>query len=405
MIRNIRPILSTLLRNRTGAVLVALQVAIALAVLVNAVYIVKQRVELVNRSTGIDVDNIFVVVSAGFSSHYNSDATMRDDLAWLRGLPGVKAATTINNLPLSGGGSASEYNSQPDGKGRKSAVNYFDVDEQGISALGVELASGRDFRADEIIDRKPGSSESVPMGQTIISKSVAMALFGTGDAAGRVMYDNLGKPTTVIGVIEHMQGSWLNLDQVDRVALFPVRKADSTAVYVVRADPGQRDALMRRAEDYLSTSNPSRMISYVRTLNYFRDRSYLSDRNMAIFLVAVTVLLAGVTALGIFALATFNVNVRTRQIGTRRAVGARRRDIVHHFMVENWLVTTAGVLLGCALALAIGVALSRAYELPRLDLYFLVGGVLALWALGQLAAWQPARRAATISPSVATRTI
>ena len=73
--------------------------------------------------------------------------------------------------------------------------------------------------------------------------------------------------------------------------------------------------------------------------------------------------------------------------------------------MENWLITTAGVLLGAALALAVGYSLSRAYQLPRLDLYYLVGGVVALWALGQAAAWQPARRAARISPAVATRTV
>ncbi len=54
---------------------------------------------------------------------------------------------------------------------------------------------------------------------------------------------------------------------------------------------------------------------------------------------------------------------------------------------------------------ATGYWLSLQYALPRLDLYYLVGGVLLLWAIGQLAAWQPARRAAAVSPSVATRTV
>jgi putative ABC transport system permease protein len=115
--------------------------------------------------------------------------------------------------------------------------------------------------------------------------------------------------------------------------------------------------------------------------------------------------LIAVTCLGIFALATFNVSTRTKQIGTRRAVGARRRDIIRYFMVENAMITSAGVVVGCALALGAGYWLSVQYALPRLNLYYLVGGVLALWAIGQLAAWQPARRAARVSPSVATRTV
>ena len=102
---NVRPILSALLRNRTGAVLVALQIAIALAVLVNAVYIVMQRIEKIGRPTGIDVPNIFVVSSAGFTDRYHLVPSIEEDLAYLRGVPGVIASSTANAIPLSGGGS------------------------------------------------------------------------------------------------------------------------------------------------------------------------------------------------------------------------------------------------------------------------------------------------------------
>ena len=74
---NVRPILSALLRNRTGAVLVAMQIAIALAVLVNALYIVMQRIEKVGRPTGIDVPNIFVVSSASSRVIVGSTVGMR----------------------------------------------------------------------------------------------------------------------------------------------------------------------------------------------------------------------------------------------------------------------------------------------------------------------------------------
>ena len=96
---NIRPILSALLRNRTGAVLVAMQIAIALAVLVNALYIVKQRVDKIGRPTGIDVDNMFVVAVAGFTQRFRLRASMQEDLAYLRGLPGVVAAIATNSVP------------------------------------------------------------------------------------------------------------------------------------------------------------------------------------------------------------------------------------------------------------------------------------------------------------------
>lgn len=126
---------------------------------------------------------------------------------------------------------------------------------------------------------------------------------------------------------------------------------------------------------------------------------------MAIFLTTVTALILAVTCLGIFGLTAFNVSTRTKQIGTMRAVGARKRDVITYFMTENAMILAAGILLGCILALGVGSWLSSAYDLPRLDLTYLALGVAVLAAIGQLAAWHPARRAAAVSPSVATQTI
>ncbi|MGH8258060.1 MAG: ABC transporter permease, partial [Steroidobacteraceae bacterium] len=142
-----------------------------------------------------------------------------------------------------------------------------------------------------------------------------------------------------------------------------------------------------------------------KSIEFFKDLLYREDRNMAIFLVTVTVLVVAVACFGIFGLATYNVNTRTKQIGTRRAIGARRGDIIRYFMIENGAITTAGFVLGCVLALGVGYWLSMHYQLPRLDLYYLVGGILALWGIGQLAVVQPARRAAAVPPATATRTL
>jgi putative ABC transport system permease protein len=69
------------------------------------------------------------------------------------------------------------------------------------------------------------------------------------------------------------------------------------------------------------------------------------------------------------------------------------------------MITTTGIAVGSALALGVGYWLSKQYQLPRLDLYYLVAGIPILWIIGQLAVWQPARRASAVSPSVATRTV
>jgi putative ABC transport system permease protein len=404
---NVRPILSALLRNRAGAILVSLQIAIALAVLVNALYIVVQRIEKMRRPTGIDVDNVFIVQSAGFNSRFKIMPSLAEDLAYLRGLPGVIAAGASSGVPLSSGGSSNTLVTRP-GAQSNDNINAFEIDEQGLDALGLHLVAGRNFRHDEIQPplTKTDASRFVP--ELLLSRAAAEHLFPGEDALGKRVYDSIGQAATVIGIVDPVIGSWPDSRHPDWVYFIPrtpFTDGGGPLNYWVRTQPGQRDTVMRLVESHLSTSNPDRVVYHVRTLNFFRDLTYLGDRSMGIYLASVTALLIAVTCLGIFALATFNVSTRTKQIGTRRAVGARRGDIVRYFLVENALITTAGIVAGCVLALGIGYYLSVQYALPRLDLYYLVGGVLVLWAVGQLAAWQPARRAAAVSPSVATRTV
>jgi len=400
----IRPILSALLRNRTGAVLVALQIAIALAVLVNAVYIVKQRIDLMSRPTAIDDRNIFVISSSGFTRDFDTQASMREDLAYLRSVPGIVAATPITQVPLSGGGSSTNLNSVTGQPAKGKNGNYFQFDEQGLKTLGLRLIAGRSFTTNDVLP-PAASVQTTYAPQILMSKGMAEALFPKGDALGKTVYDPDDRPMTIVGITDDMMGSWVWSDHPTWVFFTPQLPGGKDIRYLVRAEPGRRDALMRVVEEHLTKSNPNRALNYVRTLEIYKDRSYLSDRNMGIFLASVTTLLLAITSLGIFGLATFNVSTRTKQIGTRRAVGARRSDIIRYFLVENWLITTAGVVAGCIMGLAVGYWLSREYQLERIDLYYLLGGALTLWGIGLLAAWQPARRAAKISPAVAARTV
>jgi putative ABC transport system permease protein len=402
---NVRPILSALLRNRTGAVLVAVQIAIALAVLVNAAYIVVQRIGKIDRPTGLDDANILVVESRGFTERYSEVPAVRADLAWLRALDGVVAASAANTIPLSEGGTSGPLVTRPDAM-RDENYNQIELDEQGLQALGLRLVAGRNFRHEEIQAPLSATDASRFAPVIIISRELGERLFPHQNPLGRPVYDSLNQAATIIGVVDPVMGNYPHHLHPGRVAFVPRLPAVFFAVhYLVRTRPGMRDAVMPAVESHLARSNPDRVINFVRPLTYFKNLTYLPDRSMEIYLLTVTGLVIGVTCLGIFALATFNVSTRTKQIGTRRAVGARRRDIVRHFLVENALVTSSGVLIGCALALAAGYWLSLQYALPRLDLYYLVGGVLLLWTLGQLAAWYPARRAASVPPWVATRTV
>ncbi|HEX7375205.1 MAG TPA: ABC transporter permease, partial [Steroidobacteraceae bacterium] len=246
----LKPILSSLRRSPTGAILVALQIALALAIAVNSLYIITQRLERIGRDPGLDVANTFIVAFAPVGKRFNGEAAMREDIQTLRALPGVVAATTINAVPLSGGGSSTQYFSQPDQKGKSSPGNYFEVDEQGIDTLGVKLVEGRNFDASVVTKPARNSPGWVP--EVILTRAVAEELFPGQPALGKTVYDGTGNPARVIGIIEKMHGSWVTWDKVDHVVLHPVIADEQQAVYMVRAKPGQRDAVMKAAEDKLS---------------------------------------------------------------------------------------------------------------------------------------------------------
>lgn len=400
----VRPIFSALLRNKTGAFLISLQIALTLAVVANALFIIVQRLELMQRPTGMDVDNIITVASSAFTPDFDARGSIQEDLEALRALPGVRAATTINQIPLSGGGDANRYRASTDIPSHEGIVaNNYTCDEQCLDTLGVELESGRNFNASEITYIDTNSSFFSPV--VLITRALATQLFGEEDALGKVLYDGLGRGATVIGIIRQMQGAWVNWDGLERVMVRPEVMLRPYERYLIRSEPGQRDGLIPVIEKTLIDLNGERLVRRLSAHSDVVKHSYSQDRTMAIILVTVITLLITITALGIIGLATFSVNQRTRQIGIRRAIGARRMHIMRYFLVENWMITTGGIVLGCVLALAFNYWLVSEYELPRLELVYLVGGIAGLLLLGQLAVLMPARRAANIAPAIATRNV
>jgi putative ABC transport system permease protein len=122
-------------------------------------------------------------------------------------------------------------------------------------------------------------------------------------------------------------------------------------------------------------------------------------------LVAVSALLLLVTASGIVGMTMLRIAQRRKQIGVRRALGARRADIVRYFITENVLITTGGIAAGVVLAVLLNQLLVSQLELTKLPLSYVLGGALVLWMLGVAAVGGPAWRAASIPPATATRSV
>ncbi len=398
-----RPIFSAILRNKLGPILVAAQIAVTLAVLVNGIFIAHERIDLINRPTGMDVENIFQIASVGFGLDYNEQEVTRRDLETIRAMEGVIAVTPSNHTPLSGGGWGETFTAEAGRDAASTGGNIYAVDEQGVEALGLRLAAGRSYRADEIM--WPEGRLTEPVTQAIISSGLAEDVFGDEPALGKTIYLNRTDPATVIGVIEHMHGAWINWDNLDNTALIPAVQSTGRQRYLIRTEPGQRDRLMAEVETTLAKSGDQRIIRSLASMSELKRGSYEGHMATAFMLLLVSVLLIVITGLGIVGLVSFLVNQRTKQVGTRRALGAQRFHVVRYFLVENWLITSIGLTVGLALAVALNMWMVHSFEMPKLDLWLLPIGIVAIWILGLSAAFGPARRAANIPPAMATRTV
>jgi len=398
------PMVSSLMRNKTGAILVALQIAVTLAIVINSLYIIVLRVEKINRETGIDVQNVIIAYERGFGENLDQVDSITNDLKLIKSIPGVVTATVSNAVPLSGSGSGTGLRTVADETIDAVSTARYRWGEEGLDSLGVKLTRGRNFLPGEVDFILPESDPPAPP-SILVTQDLADDLFGEEDALGKTVYWGSMEPSTIVGIIGKMHGSWVGWDKLGNVVIQPGKPARSTNKFIIRVEPGMRDELMPVIEKALGESNRSRVVKAVRSLEDMAARSYRSDRGMAIILSIVIALLIGLTALVIVGLTSFHVTQRTKQIGTRRALGARRIDIVRQFILENWLITTAGAVLGTILTVMVAYWLEVSFELQRLDWRYLPVGIIALWVLSSLAVLEPARRAASVPPAVATRSV
>lgn len=403
----IGPILRTLLRNKVGALLIALQIALTMTIVVNAIFIIGERESMMARDSGIDEMDTFTVDSRGFSSDFNVQQTIKEDLRQMRSLPGVKNATQINAIPLSGGGWSNGIQTEPGEDKEDLGIAVYMVDEAGLDTLDLELILGRNFNADEIRFRD-GSEEAWPQ-SIIITQAGAKAVFpdlSLAEIVGKTIYISSNDPAEIIGIVDKLQAPWNSWDGVEYAFLSPEHIAyDNSSRYLIRAEDGMRDQAMRTVEEYLSERASERLVMDMRSFEDIRQESYSRDDAMIKILSIVMVTLVIITGMGIIGLASFNVNRRKKQIGTRRALGASQLNIVRYFMLENFIITSIGVIIGAALTIGLNMVLISHFELGRLEWFYVPAGMICLWLLGQIAVFGPAKKAANIPPALATRTV
>jgi len=408
----IRPILSALLRSKTGPILVALQVALSLAILANALYIVNDRSKVVSRPSGLlDEHSTFHIDSRGLNNDSPEQvlATMNREIAILRAVPGVVAAANVNQMPMSQSSSNSSVGLSPDQERKSAMTTMYQSSDSLIKTFGLNLVEGRDFQPQEFMDINERAERVMPP-TVIVTRALAEKLWPGVSAIGKSYYIGKGSGAMrfqVIGVVEHLQTPNAQTDEkAEWSSLFPARFYGSPgARYVIRTEPGQRDRVMKEAESALRKASATPLILQLHTVDDDRKDRYRGDVALQWMLVTVSLLLLLVTSSGIVGMASLWVTQRRKQIGVRRALGARKVDILRYFILENFMITSGGVFGGVALGLALNQLLVSKLEMARLPAGYLVGGAVLFWLLGVIAAYGPAWRAASISPATATRSV
>ncbi|OBU49942.1 ABC transporter permease [Stenotrophomonas maltophilia] len=404
---DIRPILSTLRRHKTAAALIVLEIALTCAIVCNALFLVSQRVEKITQPSGLAENELVIVRTSGIGTQTNAMARTQEDLAALRAVPGATSVTKVNQLPFRPSSSNTSISRERDQERPTTSATLYMFNEGALSTLGLQLVAGRDFLPGEYIDfedaRKSASTTPDKASAVILNQAVAEKMFPGQNPLGKTFY--MGRQALhVVGVVAHLAPptDWNNNTTLSMI--LPVRTDfASGGPYMLRTTPERRDEVLKGALAALERNDPNRLVREKLSYEDQRNDYFKNDRAMVGLLVTVCIALLVVTALGIVGLASFWVQQRSKQIGIRRALGATRGQVLRYFQTENFLLASLGIVLGMLTAYAINLWLMNMYELPRMPLLYLPLGAVLLWALGQIAVFGPARRAAAVPPAVATR--
>jgi len=377
----------------------------------NVAFVIDARLDIGAGLTGLDLPNIFWIWTQGQGKDFDQQSTVKFDLEYLNLLPGVVAASINDGLPQTKQGLRSLVSPIPDLKENKHFVFVYQTTDKIIDTLGLRLVKGRNLSADSVLPAPARADAAhVSLGrEVLITEHLAIKLFGNSErAVGNPIYLSLlnGGSATVVGVVELLQAAprWIpGTDFNYDVVLTPTIPPGPEANYLIRTQPGMLQAVMARVRREFGPLQRARTVVRMDTLAATAAGMRVADRTEAVILAVLCSLVLAVTMLGLFGFASFTVTSRMKEIGTRRAIGAQRSDIVRMFLLENWLITTAGIIAGSILTLAFSLQLRLLLELPRMPLIFLVGTMALVWIAGLLAALVPALRGAAVAPAVATR--
>ncbi len=388
----------------TRAVLVTVEMALAIVLLASAGLLVRSFIKVINVPLGFDPRHAVTVPVSLPSVRYDEDhqvvgffETLLSDVA---ARPGVKTAGAISGLPMKGPGSATSFEvvgkpKPPQGEEPVTDVRVVAGDFFG--ALGIRLLRGRTFTGTE-----SGDAARV----VVINKTMADTMWPGEDPIGRrlrIYWRPEGAEETVIGVVEDIRAQDL-LTPVRPMIFWPHARSAYSGMHVVVRGSGdlrQTAALLAsriRARDRdIPVGVPESMEAVI--------ASSVRDRRLTMTLLgtfsAMAVLLA---AVGIYGVMAYTVGRRTQEIGIRVALGAQRGQVLRMVLRQTLTLAAAGVAIGLVAAWA-ATKLMRTllYEVEPGDPLILGLVAVVLLGVALAAGYVPGRRAARIDPLEALR--
>ena len=399
-------IVAALKKHRLATFLIVIEIALACAVLCNAIFMFMERGRALSLDSGVEESSLGIVQLSGFSGESTSDINARVVNA-IRSIPGVESVGVISAVPFGDPGVRAGVSTDEAMERAGGVLDFYLGDAVALNSLGLKLTSGRMPESGEYAAIEQNVPTNAPV---LVTQQLAERYWPGQTAVGQSIWA-MDTRFTVIGVVEHLVVSQPGGGEAlgnDWSLIVPAIAGPQLAGrYVVRAKPQDLPLIFGQMGKVVSAAAPDVVFdqSASRPLSELRSDYFRGAKVMMGLLAAVIVALLGATALGIVGLASYWVEQRRKQIGIRRALGATRADILRYFQIENFLIVTGGIAAGLILSYAMNLGLMRFYELPRLPVVYLPISAIALWLLGQAAVLVPAIKASAIPPVQAIRSL
>ncbi|MCA1593444.1 MAG: ABC transporter permease [Acidobacteria bacterium] len=389
-------------RSRLRSVFVAAQVTLSVVLLVGAGLFIRSLQNAHAIDPGFRVDNALTVpINLGLLRYKATDGRnfYRELLARVLAQPGVERASLVRFTPL--GFSYAQGQVVAEGQAAQSgeegtSVGFNMVGPGYLGTMGTPLVRGRDFTE---ADR-----EGAPR-VAVVNESLAETLWPGEDPLGkRLSFDRTKGPfLEVVGVARDVK--YRSLGEREHPYVYqPVLQSYEPKMTLVVRTAGDPRAIAGAVREQIRALDPNLPVADIRTLGEQFDLSLFPARVAAWTLGGFGLLALVLAAVGIYGVVSYAVAQRTREIGVRMALGARRGDVLRLVMGEGLFVVGLGLAAGLLLALiATRVVAGFLYGVGTTDPLTFVAVPLVLGAIALAASYIPARRATRVDPMVALR--